>query len=261
VLLIEDDPLYRDVLRRLLAAQTADTLVLHEAADLHEGLRLIADDGYDLVLLDHTLPDGTALDDLRKVRAGHPDLPVVLHTGYLSPEHQTEALAEGAREVVLKGPFAHLWAAIQRVCPHLGDVETRPEPGSAGATVLVVEDDPDVRHMVERTLREEGYGVVVANHGKHALQLLDALSDAVDVVFADIRMPQMGGPELGRILAERRPELPVIYTSGWPDEQQRHETTGYTPGAAFLAKPFAPPALLAILRTVLERARRALPPR
>jgi CheY-like chemotaxis protein len=259
ILLIEDDAEYRTMVRRLLAAQPEANLSLHEAADLHEGLRLIAADGFDLVLLDHTLPHGSALDDLREVRAQHPQLPVVLHTGYLTPEQETEALAHGARGVVIKGPFAHLWTAMQRVCPQLGRRDARPT-GPSGITVLVVEDNADVRRMVERTLREEGYGVVVAEHGKRALELIEALPDAVDVVFADIRMPQMGGPELGRILAERHSDLPVIYTSGWPEEQLRHESRELPAAASFLAKPFSPPALLAALERILARSTRQQPP-
>ena len=260
VLLIEDNPAYRAMLRRFFAEQDVAGLALQEAADLYEGLRLIAADEFDLVLLDHTLPHGSALDDLREVRAGHPDLPVVLHTGYLSPADTAEAFAQGARDVVIKGPFAHLWAAIERVCPQFGGRGPRPVSGAPGVTVLVVEDHPEVRGMMERTLREEGYGAVVAEDGRHALELLEALPDAVDVVVADIRMPHMDGTELGRILAERRPDLPVIYTSGYPDEQRRQQREDGAPISTFLSKPFSPTQLLAAVQGVLARHRRLRPP-
>ena len=67
---------------------------------MDEGLRLLRSQRFDLLLLDHTLPSGSSLDELRLLRAEHPQ--DVMHTGYLSPEDEENALCEGVREVVLK---------------------------------------------------------------------------------------------------------------------------------------------------------------
>jgi CheY-like chemotaxis protein len=253
ILLIEDDAPYRAMIRRLLASRGVSGEHLCEAADIEHGLRLLNTGRFDLVLLDHTLPHGTALDGLRAVRAQHPKLPIIIHTGYLSPEHQSNALAEGANEVVIKGAFSPLWAAMVRVCPQLGPPPQEGPRAAVGRTVLVAEDDEGVRTVVERTLREEGYGVVVAEHGKRALELLATLPQAVDLIFADVRMPEMGGAELGRILAQTRADLPIIYSTGWPEELNP-ATSRLGPNATMLPKPFNPATLLRAVEAVFKRA-------
>ena len=72
-------------------------------------------------------------------------------------------------------------------------------------------------------------------------------------MFADVRMPQMGGAELGRVLGRTRPSLPVIYPSGWPDEQSR-ATSRLPRNAVLLPKPFSPDKLIEELRAGLARA-------
>jgi two-component system cell cycle sensor histidine kinase/response regulator CckA len=73
----------------------------------------------------------------------------------------------------------------------------------------------------------------------------------VDAVVADVRMPAMGGAELGRALARSRPNLPVVYISGWLEEQLP-ETAAIPRGAPFLSKPFGPEALLQVVQRALR---------
>jgi len=122
-------------------------------------------------------------------------------------------------------------------------------------TVLVVDDEPVVLAFIASLLRDAGYQVIEASNGPDALERFEAAlrtEAAVDLVLTDLIMPGVGGRELGERLAERAPELPVLYTSGYTgDEVARRGLIGE--GAAFLAKPFAPDELLQRIRGLLDR--------
>jgi PAS domain S-box-containing protein len=90
-------------------------------------------------------------------------------------------------------------------------------PPGGGETVLVVEDEPMLREMIERTLRQLGYEVLSAGSGAEALDLARAHPGALDLLLADVVMPQMGGSELARRLQEQRPGIPVLFMSGHAD--------------------------------------------
>jgi CheY-like chemotaxis protein len=108
--------------------------------------------------------------------------------------------------------------------------------------------------MVQRVLHDAGYGVVTAENGQRALELLGTLPESVDLVFTDVRMPGMSGPTLARTLSESKPDLPVIYTSGWLEEQDP-ATSQLPPHSSLLPKPFMPSQLLESVGMALRRAR------
>ena len=108
-----------------------------------------------------------------------------------------------------------------------------------------------VREVIQRSLQDEGYGVVTAVNGRRALDLIATLPQAIDLVLADVKMPEMGGRHLGRVLAATRPDLPVIYMSGWLEEQNPATST-LPAGAVLLPKPFKPTALVELVQTVLR---------
>jgi CheY-like chemotaxis protein len=129
-----------------------------------------------------------------------------------------------------------------------------PGPEPAGERILLVEDDEVVRALARRALEDAGYKVEVAEDGEQALLLLDSDGGRCDLVVTDIVMPRLGGRALGRRVAERLPDLPVLYTSGYPGE----ETIGDdTPEEArrFLPKPFTPEELVRRVRAELDRVR------
>ena len=90
-----------------------------------------------------------------------------------------------------------------------------------GATILVVEDEPDVREVVTAELANFGYRVLSASDGPEALKILDSESD-IDLLFSDVVMPRgMNGEELAREATRRRPDLKVLLTSGYPPAELR----------------------------------------
>lgn len=117
------------------------------------------------------------------------------------------------------------------------------EASPHAATVLVVEDEPDVRAVVARSLELGGFRVLQAADGAAALDLVGRHGPP-DLVLADLVLPGIGGAELARRLRARWPELPIIFTSGYSTEDlRRHDADGLE--AITVPKPFAPDGLVA----------------
>jgi len=120
-----------------------------------------------------------------------------------------------------------------------------------GEAVLVVEDEPLVRELAARTLRESGYVVYEAADGIEALEKLPAILP-IQLVVCDLAMPRMNGPELISRMRERYATLPVLLISGLPD--QAGLRSGCVEGQAVLLKPFSPGALAQAVRDLLDGA-------
>jgi two-component system cell cycle sensor histidine kinase/response regulator CckA len=114
-------------------------------------------------------------------------------------------------------------------------------------TILVVEDEPAVRQLVAAALERAGYRVFEARDGETALSLFNENEAAIDLLVTDLRMPQMDGAELVRLLRARAPTLKVICVSGYPGTGIDLTVTGH-----YLAKPFSKADLLNKVREVLD---------
>jgi PAS domain S-box-containing protein len=139
--------------------------------------------------------------------------------------------------------------------PQVRDPVSRPSrpvtaPRGQGETLLVVEDEETVRTLARRTLEEAGYRVLVAADGRSALELL---ADAdVDLVLCDVILPEMSGHELGRRIASVRPELPILYMSGYPGLEVV-ERGLIAQDAPFIEKPFTAAGLASSVRGLLNQ--------
>jgi PAS domain S-box-containing protein len=120
-----------------------------------------------------------------------------------------------------------------------------------GEAVLVVEDEPNVRMILARVLRQQGYRVLEASHGRDALAIAGDPATRIDLIIADVVMPELGGRELAARLGERRPGVPILFTSGYTghDVMERGLIERDWP---FLAKPVAPDALARKVRELLD---------
>jgi two-component system, cell cycle sensor histidine kinase and response regulator CckA len=118
-------------------------------------------------------------------------------------------------------------------------------------TILLVEDDDDLRRVTRRILQNRGYTILEARHGGDALLLSERYTGDIDMLLTDVVMPQMNGRELSHKVRSLRPEMSVVYMSGYPDgaavEQGLIDIQ-----AKFLAKPFTPQELLDCIRLVLD---------
>jgi PAS domain S-box-containing protein len=127
--------------------------------------------------------------------------------------------------------------------------------GSRNETVLVVEDDSDVRTYSCDTLREIGYSVLEAENGRIGLRLLDSNPEIL-VLFTDVGLPGgMNGRQLADEARRRRPDLKVLFTTGYARNAIVHDGR-LDPGVELLTKPFTQAALAAKLRDIID-ARRA----
>lgn len=135
-----------------------------------------------------------------------------------------------------------------------------PEPlpersvASRSATVLIVEDDPLVRSMARRSLTEAGFDVIEAADGGQALAMISRHED-IDAVLTDVAMPEVGGRELAQRLTEVRPGMPVVFMSGYTDDDLIRRGL-LEAGTPYMEKPFSPEALARLMRDVLNLAAR-----
>ena len=111
-----------------------------------------------------------------------------------------------------------------------------PAPAAVTMTVLVVEDEPAVRRYSIEALRELGHTVLEAGDAMDGLRLLAAHPEA-GLLFTDVILPQMSGPQLAAEVRRRRPDLPVLFTSGYTGESASSEAL-LDPGSLLLKKPF-----------------------
>ena len=108
--------------------------------------------------------------------------------------------------------------------------------------VLVVDDEEPIRRVARRVLESGGFDVLDASNGFEALEQLDK-GTHIDLLMADLRMPQLGGGEMARRFRAANPDLKVLYVSGYTDELFEDRQVLWD-GEAFLDKPFSPKGLV-----------------
>ena len=150
-----------------------------------------------------------------------------------------------------------LGTTFQVYLPHAEKVETSitPEeylsPPSHGVeTILVVEDEEEVRELVCRVLKMQGYNIQEARDGFDALQIAEHYQGPIHMMLTDVVMPQMSGCEFAKRLTPQRPDMKVLYMSGYTENEILH-TRVLGPDIAFLQKPFMPSVLLRKVRNIL----------
>ena len=142
------------------------------------------------------------------------------------PAHEVEAAAAASR-VPAKPQENELWG---------------------NGTILLVEDEPMVRTVAERALSRHGYKVLTASNGEDALAILSG-GETVDLLVSDVVMPVMDGPAMVREARKIHPKLPILFMSGYAEEQLRKSID--VEHAAFLPKPFSMQELAEAVRSVL----------
>jgi two-component system, cell cycle sensor histidine kinase and response regulator CckA len=168
---------------------------------------------------------------------------------------------------IVKESGGHLWvqsepgrgATFQVFLPRIdAAASVRPlevtEAGRGGTeTILVAEDQPELRWMICQYLQDLGYSVLEAKDGTEAVELAEQYKGTIDVFLSDVVMPRMRGPEAAARLFSKRPEIKVIFMSGYTEggfASDREEEQGRM--AALLQKPFKLDRLASRIREVLE---------
>lgn len=142
------------------------------------------------------------------------------------------------------------WFQADSDCPIFAELQSlvnKLSPRSESAeTILVVEDQPATAQITRILLESWGYRVFEAHDGAEALALFEQHGDCVHLVLTDMIMPGLTGTQLAAELARRKPELRIVFMSGYPNDQ-------LGPDTAFLPKPFNPGSLSRMIRRELDR--------
>ena len=141
--------------------------------------------------------------------------------------------------VVGRGTAFHVYLPVRT---DTGAEVTAPEPPVEPASlrplrILVVEDDPEIRRLLERVLRQDGHTVASAETAAEGLETFDRIRPPFELLVTDVVLPDRPGPALHEALQRRVEGLPAVYTSGYDEETVRRRS-GDAVGAVFLPKPF-----------------------
>lgn len=134
--------------------------------------------------------------------------------------------------------------------------EALAQPYGGSETILVAEDEASVREIVLRVLRSQGYTVLDATNGEEALRVAERYDGAIHLLLSDLVMPQMSGTILAQRLRELRPDIRVLFMSGYPGSTVTQQGALLV-ASSFIQKPFSVAALALKVREVLDREREA----
>jgi CheY-like chemotaxis protein len=143
------------------------------------------------------------------------------------------------------------WFQPDPACPvyeEMRSIVTKLTSQADGAeTILVVEDQPATAQITRILLESWGYRVLEAHCGEEALRMFEKDAEGIHLLLTDVIMPGMNGPQLAGELTARKPDLRVVFMSGYPNDQLNQADT------AFLPKPFNPSSLSRMIRKELDR--------
>jgi len=120
-------------------------------------------------------------------------------------------------------------------------------------TILLAEDEASLRELLNVQLRNLGYKVIAAVDGQDALEIAQTQLSSIDLLITDMVMPRLGGRDLANALRSGKPELNVIFISGYPGNENTDMNADFAAGAHFLAKPFSLRELAQLIRVALKR--------
>ena len=152
-----------------------------------------------------------------------------------------------------KGTTFKVYLPRVRSATAVKPVKRTPVPPPTGTeTILVVEDEEALRRVAQRILSAAGYTVLTAADGEEAVRVAAQYAGRIDLLLTDMVMPRMSGAALVEAVMQARPEIQVLYMSGYSDGGfVRQAVLG--PEASFLGKPFTPTDLVRKVREVLDR--------
>ncbi|HKE93184.1 MAG TPA: ATP-binding protein, partial [Povalibacter sp.] len=201
---------------------------------------------------------GAGMDEATKARIFEPFFTTKGERGTglgLSTVYGIVAGASGTIEVDSKpGAGCTFRILLPRESERVASHERRvPRAENGSGTVLVVEDQADLREVIGDSLRAFGYEAVLAHNATHALSILGQPQSQIDVLLTDVVMPGISGVDLASQAIVVRPNLKVVFMSGFAPDPA-HRALFSQQSTAFLQKPFTPQELASLLTLFLRRA-------
>jgi signal transduction histidine kinase/CheY-like chemotaxis protein/CHASE3 domain sensor protein len=265
LLVIEDDPVQRDSLTRLLRARDVEIV---GAGSIREALASLAASTFDCVVTDLTLPDGSGFELLARMAedSGYPFPPVIVYTGTSLSAEQEQTLRRYSSSIIVKGArsperlldevtlFLHqveseLPPEQQRLLERERDRETLFD----GRRILIVEDDVRNIYALSSVLEPKGAEISIARNGREAIDVLERTAD-IDLVLMDIMMPEMDGMEATRAIRKRAQwaKLPIIALTAkaMKDDQDKCREAGAND---YISKPLDVDKFLSLLRVWMPK--------
>ena len=199
---------------------------------------------------------GMGMDEGTQSKIFDPFFQHEVHRARARPRHGPRD-RQGARRRHLRAQRAGTGEHLSRAAPgepgRMAAPRSRPvrQGWTGSGTVLLVDDDPDVREVAEHMLRDLGFEVRTAAGGREALEMFRAGSDMIAAVVLDMTMPELSGDEVLAALRQIGPETPIVLMSGFSKRYAAERIRGDA-RCSFLQKPFGPEELAARLRSVLE---------
>jgi len=216
ILIIDAQPEFSEVLQQTLTAYGHEVLTARSG---EEGLKSAQARKPAAILLDMKLPGMTGLDTLAKLRAGFPQVPLVIVAQDITVDEESRARELGVTEVLRKGlKLDTIMAAVNHTLRVAG---RPPQPTPVGkqaapATILVVDDEVEIRELVGEFLQRRGYRIKTAATGEEGLALIR--QSPPDLALLDIYMPGVSGVDMLREVSKSHPSVGVIMLTASQDE-------------------------------------------
>jgi CheY-like chemotaxis protein/signal transduction histidine kinase/CHASE3 domain sensor protein len=270
ILIVEDDPVQRAAVAKLLTSHEVETVTAGTAAECLERLK---EETFDCMVLDLSLPDasGYSLLETLSKETTYAFPPVIVYTGReLSPDDE-QRLRRYSKSIIIKGAKSperlidEVSLFLHQVISELPDEQQKMirkarnrDALLEGRRILVVEDDIRNVYALTNTLEPRGAKVEIARNGREALEALQKSTDqpgsAIDLVLMDVMMPVMDGLEATREIRKNPgwKKLPIITLTAkaMPDDQQRCIDAGAND---YMAKPLDVEKLLSLVRVWMPR--------
>jgi DNA-binding response OmpR family regulator len=235
ILVVDDDIEIRDVLYQLLdkAGYQAITLPSGMAA-----LQFLKKNRTDLIILDENMSGMNGLLTLKNIRDFDKETPIVMLTGYGSGELQINALKLGVNDFLMKGiPAPRFLKAVQETIERQQAFALQKKSPAKGGKIMVVDDELEVRAMLEKFLTKHNHEVRVFSSGEEAIALLKTITYHPDVAVLDVNLSGMDGFVTLKQIRNFNNRINIIMMSGTDDPTLRQQALELGV-LAFFYKPF-----------------------
>jgi CheY-like chemotaxis protein/signal transduction histidine kinase len=270
VLIVEDDPVQRDAVSRLLLTGEVETVGVGTAA---ECLEKLDQQTFDCMVLDLTLPDSSGMDLLETLSRNEDKSfpPVIVYTGHDLSADEEQRLRRFSSSIIIKGAKSperlldEVTLFLHQVVSELPAEQQRMlqkarfrDAALEGRRIMIVEDDVRNIYSLSSVLEPRGAKITVARNGREAIEALDAgaanPAGAIDLVLMDVMMPVMDGLSAAREIRRdpRWTDLPILMLTAkaMPDDQEKCLAAGAND---YMAKPIDVDKLLSLVRVWMPR--------